>query len=67
MEHREAKERCKAHIKGHPSLTKARKILEKFEDDVADKIAKKVVHELKESKKVEHREHKTGKHKTHKR
>jgi UDP:flavonoid glycosyltransferase YjiC (YdhE family) len=67
MAHREVKERCKSHIKGHPYLKKAKKMMEKFENDMADKVADRVIHEMKESKKVEKREHKTGKHKTHKR
>jgi hypothetical protein len=59
-------DRCKKHIQGHPSWKKAKKMIDKFEDDMAEKIADKVVHELKESGKKEKREHKTGKHKTHK-
>jgi len=31
MAHREVKERCKAHVKGHPFLKKAKKMMEKFD------------------------------------
>jgi hypothetical protein len=47
----------------HPEIAKMRKALNKIENEIAEKTADRVVHELKEKRKVEKREHKTGKHK----
>ena len=51
----------------HPAIMRMRKELDKIENEIAEKTADKVVHELRESRKAEKKEHRTGKHRTHKR
>jgi hypothetical protein len=42
----------------HPVITKMRRALDKIENDIAEKTADRVVHEIRESKRTERMEHK---------
>jgi hypothetical protein len=50
----------------HPVISKMRKALDKIEDDIAEKTARKVVHEMKEHERGHSKGCKCSKCKTHK-
>jgi hypothetical protein len=46
----------------HPAIQRMRRELDKIENEIAEKTADKVVHELRESRKTERMEHKRRPH-----